>query len=97
MLGTGNGASQICFEGIPQHDIPFSIHKIVSLSDPNQIHPSCLPLQLFVVSQRPKPPPHLDTFGGPRLVESDDVAEILSRLAAISSREKALELLGREN
>lgn len=29
-----------------------------------------------------------------RLVESDDVAEILSRLAAISSREKALERLG---
>ena len=29
-----------------------------------------------------------------RLVESDDVAEILSRLAAISSREKALECLG---
>lgn len=30
----------------------------------------------------------------PLLVESDDVAEILSRLAAISSREKALELIG---
>lgn len=31
-----------------------------------------------------------------RLVESDDVAEVLSRLAAISSREKALEPLSRE-
>lgn len=36
----------------------------------------------------------VETDVTPLLVESDDVAEILSRLAAISSREKALELIG---
>ncbi|CAJ1342495.1 unnamed protein product [Effrenium voratum] len=36
----------------------------------------------------------LETDVTPLLVASDDVAEILSRLAAISSKEKALELIG---
>lgn len=31
----------------------------------------------------------------PLLVESDSVSEVLARLAAISSREKAMELIGR--
>jgi len=36
----------------------------------------------------------LETDVTPSLVESDDVAEVLSRLAAISSREKVLDLVG---
>jgi len=36
----------------------------------------------------------LNTDATPLLVESDDVAEVLGRLAAISSKEKALDLIG---